>query len=113
MSWKVEYLPEAEKDLKGLDGSQRNLVLKAIKKVQQNPLPVDEQGYGKPLGNHNSTNLAGLLKIKLRSAGLRIVYVRLLHTGELRNLNDPESLQFLCGSLIVHVRQTQVVGIVY
>ena len=43
MSWKVEYLPEAEKDLKGLDGSQRNLVLKAIKKVQQNPLPVDEQ----------------------------------------------------------------------
>lgn len=22
MSWKVEYLPEAEKDLKGLDGSQ-------------------------------------------------------------------------------------------
>ena len=54
MSWKVEYLPEAEKDLKGLDGSQRNLVLKAIKKVQQNPLPVDEQGYGKPLGNHNS-----------------------------------------------------------
>ena len=36
MSWKVEYLPEAEKDLKGLDGSQRNLVLKAIKKVQQN-----------------------------------------------------------------------------
>ena len=68
MSWKVEYLPEAEKDLKGLDGSQRNLVLKAIKKVQQNPLPIEEQGYGKPLGNHSSTNLAGLLKIKLRSA---------------------------------------------
>lgn len=63
MSWKVEYLPEAEKDLKGLDGSQRNLVLKAIKKVQQNPLPVDENGYGKPLGNHNSTSLAGLMKI--------------------------------------------------
>ena len=74
MSWKLEYLPEAEKDLKDLDGSQRTLVLKAIKKVQQNPLPVDEQGYGKPLGNHNGTNLAGLLKIKLRSAGLRVVY---------------------------------------
>ena len=27
MSWKVEYLPEAEKDLKGLDGSQRNTEL--------------------------------------------------------------------------------------
>lgn len=74
MSWKLEYLPEAEKDLKNLDGSQRALVLKAIKKVQQNPLPVDEQGYGKPLGSHSSTSLAGLLKIKLRSAGLRVVY---------------------------------------
>ena len=38
MNWKLEYLPEAEKDLKDLDGSQRILVLKAIKKVQQNPL---------------------------------------------------------------------------
>lgn len=74
MNWKLEYLPEAEKDLKDLNGSQRILVLKAIKKVQQNPLPVEEQGYGKPLGNHSSTNLAGLLKIKLRSAGLRVVY---------------------------------------
>lgn len=72
MNWKLEYLPEAEKDLKDLNGSQRILVLKAIKKVQQNPLPVEEQGYGKPLGNHSSTN--GLLKIKLRSAGLRVVY---------------------------------------
>ena len=65
MNWKLEYLPEAEKDLKDLDGSQRILVLKAIKKVQQNPLP---------LGNHSSTSLAGLLKIKLRAAGLRVVY---------------------------------------
>ena len=70
MNWKLEYLPEAEKDLKDLDGSQRILVLKAIKKVQQNPLPIEEQGYGKPLGNHSSTSLAGLLKIKLRVAGL-------------------------------------------
>lgn len=74
MSWTLEYLPEAEKDLKALDGSQRILVLKAIKKVQQNPLPVDEHGYGKPLGNHSSTSLAGLLKIKLRATGLRVVY---------------------------------------
>ena len=81
MNWKLEYLPEAEKDLKDLDGSQRILVLKAIKKVQQNPLPVEEQGYGKPLGNHSSTNLAGLLKIKLRwfaccisASPYRIVY---------------------------------------
>lgn len=74
MNWELKYLPEAEKDLKALDGTQRILVLKAIKKVQQNPLPTDENGYGKPLGNHNGASLAGLLKIKLRSAGLRVIY---------------------------------------
>lgn len=74
MSWTLEYLPEAEKDLKALDGSQRLLVLKAIKKVQQNPLPAEENGYGKTLGNHSRTNLAGFLKIKLRASGLRVVY---------------------------------------
>ena len=74
MSWKLSYLPEAEKDLKALDGSQRILVLKAIKKVPQNPLPAEENGYGKSLGNYGSTGLAGLLKIKLRAAGLRVVY---------------------------------------
>ena len=68
MSWTLEYLPEA------LDGSQRLLVLKAIKKVQQNPLPAEENGYGKTLGNHSRTNLAGFLKIKLRASGLRVVY---------------------------------------
>lgn len=73
MNLTLEYLPEAEKDLKNPDGSQRILVLKAIKKVQQNPLSVEENGYGRPLGNHNSANLAGLLKIKLRASGLRMV----------------------------------------
>lgn len=74
MSWTVEYLKEAYKDLENLDGSQRKLVLKAINKVQQNPLPINENGYGKPLGNHSNSRLAGLLKIKLKSAGLRVVY---------------------------------------
>lgn len=74
MSWKLSYLSEAEKDLNALDGSQRILVLKSIKKVQQNPLPAEENGYGKSLGNYGSTGLAGLLKIKLRAAGLRVVY---------------------------------------
>ena len=74
MSWVVKYLPEAEKDLKDLDGSQRILVLKAIKKVQQNPLPQAEGGYGKPLGNKSGNDLHGFLKVKLKAAGLRIVY---------------------------------------
>ena len=74
MNWEVEYLPEAENDLKSLDGSQRILVLKAIKKVKQNPLPVYEGGYGKPLGNKNGNDLSSFLKVKLKSAGLRVVY---------------------------------------
>jgi mRNA interferase RelE/StbE len=74
MSWTLEYLPEVEKDLKNLDGSQRILVRKALKKVLQNPLPESEGGYGKPLGSKGGTNLTNLLKIKLRNAGIRIVY---------------------------------------
>lgn len=74
MNWEVVYLPEAEKDLQDLDGRERILVQKAIRKVSTNPLPTVEGGYGKPLGNHASTKLAGLLKVKLKSAGIRIVY---------------------------------------
>ena len=74
MSWEVRYLPEAEKDLKDLDGSQRILVLKAIKKVQQNPLSQAEGGYGKPHGNKSGNDLSGFLKVKLKATGLRIVY---------------------------------------
>ena len=72
--WQVEYLKEAVEDLKRLDHSQRLQVLKAIDKVSGNPLPQNEGGYGKPLGNRNSTRLAGYLKIKLKRLGLRVVY---------------------------------------
>lgn len=74
MSWKLVYLPEAAKDLKNLAGNQRLLVVKAIDKVLQNPLPASEGGYGKPLGNKQGNDLAGFLKIKLKSAGIRVVY---------------------------------------
>lgn len=74
MSWNVAYLPEALDDLRKLDGSQKILIRKAIQKVCQNPLPETEGGYGKPLGNKGGTQLSRFLKIKLRGAGLRIVY---------------------------------------
>lgn len=74
MNWNVVYLPEALDDFRRLDGSQRILVRKAIQKVSSNPLPETEGGYGKPLGNKNNIKLAGFLKVKLRGAGLRIVY---------------------------------------
>ena len=74
MNWLLQYLPEVENDMKALSKSQQIMVRKAIRKVQQNPLPQNEGGYGKPLGNKNGLNLSGLLKIKLRSEGIRIVY---------------------------------------
>ena len=74
MKWDIAYLPEALSDLRRLDGSQRILVRKAIQKAAANPLPENEGGYGKLLGNKNNLNLSGFLKIKLRGAGLRIVY---------------------------------------
>lgn len=74
MSWSVVYLPEAEKDILALARNWQLLVNKAIKKVKQNPLPQSEGGYGKPLGHKQGTNLTNFLKIKLRGAGIRIVY---------------------------------------
>lgn len=74
MTWTLKFLPEAQKDLKNLAGNQRLLVVKAIEKVRQNPVSIYEGGYGKPLGNKNGNNLSGLFKIKLRNAGIRVVY---------------------------------------
>ena len=79
MNWTLIYLPEAEKDLRSFSGNQRDMILKAIKKVKQNPLPNTERGYGKPLGNHSGRDLSGMLKIKLRGPGIRVVY-RLIRT---------------------------------
>lgn len=51
MIWGIEFLQEAEKDMKRLDHSVQIQVLKGIKKVSKNPLPVSQGSYGKPLGN--------------------------------------------------------------
>ena len=74
MSWAIEYTSDAFGDLLSLDGSQRKVVRKAVARVAVNPLPRSEGGYGKPLGNRGGRDLTGLLKIKLRGSGLRIVY---------------------------------------
>ena len=63
MIWGIEFLQEAEKDMKRLDHSVQIQVLKGIKKVSKNPLPVSQGGYGKPLGNKENTNLTNLMKI--------------------------------------------------
>ena len=74
MKWNLSYLPEAEKDMRRLDGSERLLVQKALEKVWKNPLSVYEGGYGKPLGNKSGRDLTGLLKIKLKQPGIRVIY---------------------------------------
>lgn len=74
MKWKCRWTEKARADFKALDGSQKYVVSKAIEKVGENPLPISEGGYGKPLGNRGKLKLAGLYKIKIRGMGLRIVY---------------------------------------
>ncbi len=74
MTWSIEFLDEAEKDMKKLDHSVQIQVLKGIRKVGQNPLPTEEGGYGKPLGNKNGINLTNFMKIKFRDLGIRVVY---------------------------------------
>ena len=73
MEWKIEYIKEAQRDLKNLDPYNRKLILKAIQKTALCPLPPPD-GVGKPLGNHSATKLSGYYKIKLRDLGYRVVY---------------------------------------
>ncbi len=74
MNWNIEFLEEAKRDLKKLDHTVQIQVLKGIDKVSQNPLPIWDGGYGKPLGRKVGSNLTNLLKIKLRDLGIRVVY---------------------------------------
>lgn len=73
MNWSIEYTKAALNDLKKLDPYNRRLILKAIEKTAQRPLPPPD-GIGKPLGNHSDTKLSGYYKIKLRDLGYRVVY---------------------------------------
>ena len=81
MNWNLDFLPEARKDMKELSGNQSRIVAKAIDRVSSNPLPRNEGGYGIPLGVKGSTNLTGFLEIKMRGAGLRVVY-KLIRTEQ-------------------------------
>ncbi|WP_352403033.1 hypothetical protein [Pyramidobacter sp.] len=56
MNWHIEFLEEAKRDLKKLDHTVQIQVLKGIDKVSQNPLPMRDGGYGKPLGHKGGSN---------------------------------------------------------
>ena len=49
--WRVEWLEEAAKDMRKLGKAEQKQVLKGIAKVNENPLPSSQGGYGKPLLN--------------------------------------------------------------
>ena len=74
MNYNIDYSDEAKSDLKEFNKSQRRQIYDAIFKVSQNPLPQNEGGYGKPLGNKHGNNLTGLCKIVLKKLGIRVVY---------------------------------------
>ena len=83
MKWRVEYLKAALRDLERLDPYNRRLILKAIQKTAERPLPPPD-GIGKPLGNHASAKLSGFYKIKLKSLGYRVVYQLVMECGVMR-----------------------------
>jgi mRNA interferase RelE/StbE len=81
MSYTVEFLESAKKDLDAFDPSFRRSIERLIDRVAENPLPKNEGGYGEPLGHRHGKNLTGLCKIKLLKLGVRVVY-RLVRTEE-------------------------------
>ena len=84
MAWSIRYTEKAKQDLSLLDNSVRKQLLKVVDRVAKNPLPSSQGGYGKPLGNNQSSKLSGCLKIKLKSIGLRVVYKLVLEDESLK-----------------------------
>ena len=83
MPWEVEFIDEALRDLRKLDAYNRKLVLKAVSKAAERPLPPPD-GVGKPLGHRVTANLSGCYKIKLRGLGYRVVYTLLREKERMR-----------------------------
>ena len=85
MNYSIDYSDEAKSDLKELNKSQRRQIYDAVLKVSKNPLPKNEGGLGKPLGNKFGNNLTGLCKIVLKKLGIRVVY-QLIRKGNMMEI---------------------------
>lgn len=72
--WNYILSKEAKKDFNKLDASQKAQLISKIRKVKQNPLPLNKGGKGIPLGNKYGYNLTGYLEVKHRGLGLRAIY---------------------------------------
>lgn len=68
MAYKIEFLPDAQKDFEALDGSIKKEAVKKIDSLTKNPF------LGKPLGNKYGIDLTGFYKLYLAKKKYRIVY---------------------------------------
>jgi mRNA interferase RelE/StbE len=68
VAFKIEFLPEADKDFDRLDGSVRIEVAKKVDALSENPF------LGKPLGNKMGLNPTGFFKLYAAKKKIRIVY---------------------------------------
>ncbi len=68
MAYKIEFLPDAEKDFDSLDKSVRKEASKKIDTLSKNPF------LGKPLGNKFGINLTGFYKLYFAKKKYRVVY---------------------------------------
>ena len=66
---RVVLTDEAKEDLRDLDGAARRLVVKGLRKLEQDP---DQRGA--PLGSKMGSSLAGLRKLVVGDRDYRIVY---------------------------------------
>lgn len=68
MAYKIEYIPDAEKDFEELDKSLKKEAAKKIDALSENPF------LGKPLGNKLGIDLTGFYKLYFHKKKYRIVY---------------------------------------
>ncbi len=68
MAYKIEFIPDAEKDFEDLDGSVKKEIARRIDALSENPF------LGKPLGNKFGTDLTGFYKLYVAKKKYRIVY---------------------------------------
>ena len=68
MAYKIEFIPDAEKDFGDLDGSVKEEVAGRMDALSGNPF------LGKPLGNKFGIDLTGFYKLYVAKKKYRIVY---------------------------------------
>lgn len=66
---RVDLTDEALADLRGLDGSARKLVVRALAKLREQP-----EQRGTPLGSRRLGNLSGFRKLVVGDRQYRVVY---------------------------------------